>query len=99
MAELISRLRKDFEYVLLDTPPIGTISDAAELFELADAIILVTRQDKTPVAALQQLNHFFDKASLTKTVALFNGVKMGGGYGYYGYRFGYGYGYGEYYRS
>lgn len=99
MAELITKLREDYAYVLLDTPPVGTISDAAELFELADAIILVTRQEVTPVAALQQLNYFFDKASMAKTVILFNGVKMGGGYGYYGYRFGYGYGYGEYYRS
>jgi capsular exopolysaccharide synthesis family protein len=99
MSELISKLKKDYAYVLLDTPPVGTISDAAELFELADAIILVTRQEVTPVAALQQLNYFFDKASMAKTVVLFNGVKMGGGYGYYGYRFGYGYGYGEYYRS
>jgi capsular exopolysaccharide synthesis family protein len=99
MAELIKKLKKEYEYVILDTPPVGTISDATELYELSDAIILVTRQDKTPVAALQQINHFFDKASLAKTVVLFNGVKTGGGYGYYGYRFGYGYGYGGYYKS
>jgi len=99
MGELIKLLRPDFEYILIDTPPIGTISDASELFSIADAIIMVTRQDKTPVAALQQINHFFDKSSLEKTVVLFNGVKSGQGYGSYGYRFGYGYGYGEYYRT
>jgi capsular exopolysaccharide synthesis family protein len=99
MTELITLLKKNYEYVILDTPPVGTISDASELFDLTDAIILVTRQNITPVAALHQLNHFFDRTSLAKTVALFNGVKMGTGYGYYGYRFGYGYGYGDYYRS
>jgi len=99
MAELIAKLKEDFDFVLLDTPPVGTISDAAELFVLADAIVLVTRQEKTPVAALQQLNYFFDKESLSKTVAMFNGVKSGTRYGYYGYRYGYGYGYGEYYKS
>jgi capsular exopolysaccharide synthesis family protein len=99
MAELIAKLREDFSYILLDTPPVGTISDAAELFVLADAIVLVTRQDKTPIAAIQQLNYFFDKDSLAKTVVMFNGVKSGTRYGYYGYRYGYGYGYGEYYKS
>ncbi|MFZ5940805.1 MAG: polysaccharide biosynthesis tyrosine autokinase [Bacteroidota bacterium] len=99
MSDLIQKLREEFEYVLIDTPPVGTISDAVEIYGVCDAIILVTRQGKTPVVALQQLGHFFDRNSLAKTVVLFNGVKVGGGSGYYGFQFGYGYGYGDYYRS
>jgi len=79
--------------ILIDTPPVGLISDAAEIFPMTDVILLVTRQDKTPVNTLKYIDHFIDKESRRKTSILFNGVKIGAAFGYYNYGYGYGYGY------
>ncbi|PID92787.1 MAG: hypothetical protein CSA96_01445 [Bacteroidetes bacterium] len=97
MKELLVLLKQSYEVIFIDTPPIGLISDAAEVFDLCDSILLVTRQQKTPVSTLQHVDHFLDEKSLTKSMLIFNGVRKGVGYGYYGY--GYGYGYGGYYRK
>jgi capsular exopolysaccharide synthesis family protein len=93
MKELIALLMNQYDLIFIDTPPIGLISDAAELFPMSDSILLVTRQQKTPIGNLQHVEHFMDAESLKKTMLIFNGVKKGFGYGYYGYGYGYGYGY------
>ncbi len=48
---LITALEKEYDYVLIDTPPLGLVSDALEVAKSTDGIILVTRQmvSKTPV--------------------------------------------------
>lgn len=92
MENLLGLLGKMYEIVLLDTPPIGLISDASEVFDWTDTILLVARQQKTPVSTLQHADHFMDEKSLQKSMLVFNGVRKGVGYGYYGYGYGYGYG-------
>ena len=72
MKELITLLRQQYDAIFIDTPPIGLISDASELFTAADTILMVTRQQKTPVATLQHIEHFIDEASLKKTMLIFN---------------------------
>ncbi len=96
MKEMLKKLTESYEMILIDTPPVGLISDAAEMFPMTDGILLVTRQDKTPVNTLKYIDHFIDDESRRKTSILFNGVKIGAGYGYYSYGYGYGYGYGYY---
>jgi len=96
MKSMLKDLENTFDVILIDTPPVGLISDAAELFPMTDGILLVTRQDKTPVNTLKYIDHFIDDESRRKTSILFNGVKIGAGYGYYSYGYGYGYGYGYY---
>ncbi len=90
MKDLISILKKKYDYIIFDSPPIGLISDAAELFSDCHSILLVTRQQKTPVNNLQHIDHFMDLNFLKKTWLIFNGVRKGFGYGYYGYGYGYG---------
>lgn len=96
MVRLVESLRKKYDAIFIDTPPIGLISDASEIFELCDTVLLVTRQQKTPVATIQHADHFMDDEVLSRSMLIFNGVRKGVGYGYYGYGYGYGNSYGYY---
>lgn len=113
MDTLLKQLRV-FDFVLLDTPPMGYFVDAETLAEKADASMLVVRQDRTPAAeindvidTLRACNARFLGCILNDmTFSLTEGYGYGYGYGYgrYGYggygRYGYGhYGYGYGYGS
>lgn len=110
MDTLLKQLRV-FDFVLMDTPPMGYFVDAETLAEKADASMLVVRQDRTPAAeindsidTLRACNARFLGCILNDmTFSLTEGYGYGYGYGYgrygygrYGYgHYGYGYGYGE----
>ncbi len=103
MAQLLEVLRENFEYVVLDSSPMGFFTDSEILSELADASMLVVRQDLIPDRGV---NDAIDSLSRCKAkflgfvfndVHTFNlaaGIVGGKRYGYgYGYGRGYGYGY------
>ena len=53
MADLIQLALETYDCIVIDTPPIGVVTDAATVATMSDAVIMVTRWQKTPVAALQ----------------------------------------------
>ncbi|MEX0780243.1 MAG: polysaccharide biosynthesis tyrosine autokinase [Balneolales bacterium] len=55
MQELIKALNDQYDYILIDTPPFGIITDAAPLIKLADGVITVVRFNKTTTPELNQL--------------------------------------------
>jgi capsular exopolysaccharide synthesis family protein len=61
MSELLARVREEYDMVILDTPPVNVISDAAVLGAMADGVILVARVGVTDASALsyavEQLGH------------------------------------------
>lgn len=90
--------RENFDYIILDTPPCALMSDAAEISELSDGILLTVRQDfacrRQIIEGVQLLNDIGKPilgCILNMTVPQ---LGKGGYYSYYGY--GYGYGYGHY---
>lgn len=102
LEQLIERLRPDYDYIVLDTPPCGIISDAKFICRCADAIVYVVRHDYASrnqiVDSMQELAD--QKAKLTgcvlnDTPAVSHSKRYG--YGQYGYgKYGYGkYGYGK----
>ncbi len=107
LEQLIERLRPDYDYIVLDTPPCGIISDAKFICRCADAIVYVVRHDYASrnqiVDSMQELAD--QKAKLTgcilnDTPAVSHSKRYG--YGQYGYgKYGYGktgykkYGYGR----
>lgn len=107
LEQLIERLRPDYDYIVLDTPPCGIISDAKFICRCADAIVYVVRHDYASrnqiVDSMQDLAD--QKANLTgcvlnDTPAVSHSKRYG--YGQYGYgKYGYGktgykkYGYGR----
>lgn len=100
MKALISELRAQFDYILIDLPPINEVTDAQVASEYLDGLILVVRQNDTTKAALDlAMEHLsFSQAELLGFVVT-NASAGGkyGGYGKYGkygkYKYGYGYGY------
>lgn len=55
MRQMIRTLREKYDYVLIDTPPYGIITDAAPLIKMADGVIVVTRFDVTTTPELEQI--------------------------------------------
>ncbi|MCB0473629.1 MAG: polysaccharide biosynthesis tyrosine autokinase, partial [Flavobacteriaceae bacterium] len=47
MGHLMDYLKKSYDYIIIDTPPVGLVSDAIELFRYADAVMYVIRQNYT----------------------------------------------------
>lgn len=92
MAQVVANLKRQFDVVILDTPPLLAVSDAAVLASQADGAVIVVRYGKSSrdavrnaVASLEQIN-----AKVLGTVLNAIPAKRGGAYGY-----GYGYGYGN----
>lgn len=100
MEELINYLRTQFDYVIIDTPPLSLVTDAFVLSKYANHTLFVIRQDYTPKEALRSFDEFYRSGKLLRVSVLFNDLRKSGlGYGYGGYSYGYGsgYRYGGYY--
>lgn len=101
-------LKKRFDIILIDTPPLGLVSDAELIAKFVDMSIFVVRQNKTHKDAIVEVIEKARKTGLFPNISLiFNGLKPTGigryayygygGYGYSGYGYGgYNYGYGYY---
>lgn len=99
MSELFHYLKEQYDFILVDTPPIALVSEAFELSEFADHSIFLVRQSYTPKAVLKNLDEYYRIGKLKKMSIVFNDIHRSGfGYGYgYGYGYHYGYGYGKSY--
>ncbi len=96
LEDLFSYLKKNFDVIVIDTAPIGMVSDAMALSRFADASLYVVRQGHTFKKQIHMINEFSTQGKLPKVSIIMNDVKQQIGYGYYGYgRYGYGYGYAE----
>lgn len=111
MANFLDDVSNDFDYIIIDTPPINIVSDALPIIRESDGVVLVVRYNQSThpevekaIAALE-----FIDAKILGFVVNFVETKSGGkynygkyskyryGYGYGGYGYGgYGYGYGGY---
>lgn len=95
LASLIAELRQHYDYILLDTPPVGMVADALLLGKLSDSALYVVRQGHTYKNSLAYIEEIYQEEKLPNLALVYNGVKAGKGYGY-GQKYGYGYGYGYY---
>ncbi|MBU6157565.1 MAG: polysaccharide biosynthesis tyrosine autokinase [Bacteroidetes bacterium] len=90
LVQLIEKLKEHFDYIIIDTPPVGMVSDALLLTKLADTTFYIVRQEKTLKSQLRIINELSEQSKLPRPYIIFNGIK----YNKRGYRYGYGYGYG-----
>lgn len=95
VAELFEYLRKNFETVIIDSAPVGLVSDAVILSAFADATLYIMRQDYTLKKQLNLINDYYHNNKLPKLSVLLNDVKATSGYGGYYGNYGYGYSYGS----
>lgn len=92
--QLFAELRKQFDYIVIDTAPVGLVTDAQLLGYLADVTLYLVRQGYTFKQQLQLSKELYQQGKLPRMNLVVNDVKAGSGYGYgYGYQYGYNYGY------
>lgn len=95
--ELMQEVKAEFEVVIMDTAPIGLVSDASTLGKYADCTLYIVRQGHTFRSQLHMIDELYHSRKLPGLSLLLNDVGASGGYyGYYGGGYGYyaGYGYG-----
>lgn len=90
---LIKELRNDYDYILIDSPPYGLVTDSSLIAEHVDATLYLIRFNYTLIDHLRKIGELQRAKRFSNLSVIFNGVNYGAGYGYgYGYG-GYGYGY------
>ncbi len=94
--DLIEYLKTKYDIIVMDTPPIGVVTDALELLKRADYPIYVLRADYSNRNFLNNVNRLVVDNKINRLSVLVNSMGSGAsGYSYnYGYNYGYGYGYG-----
>ncbi len=106
--KLISDLKNEYDYVVIDSAPCLLVADTFEFANLADLTLLVIRSNHTPKEILSYVDDLVKNKRLKNVNLLLNGVGNSKSYGYkynyqygykynyqYGYNYGYGYGYSE----
>ncbi|MBE9466612.1 GumC family protein [Dyadobacter subterraneus] len=90
---LITELKERYDYILIDSPPYGLVTDSALIAEYVDATLYVVRFNYTLLGHLNRIGELRNSKRFANLTVIYNGVNYGAGYGYgYGYG-GYGYGY------
>jgi tyrosine-protein kinase Etk/Wzc len=91
MKTLIMELNKTYDYVIIDTPPIGLVTDGVILMQHADVNLYVVRHNYSKAGALNVINNLYRQKQVKNIHIIINDFKhTSSGYGY-----GYGYGYGS----
>lgn len=84
--ELINRLRQEYDIVIIDSAPVGVISDSFSIARVADVTLYVTRANYTKFSDVRYINDVVENKRLKNVSLVVNGTNA---------RQGYGYGYGE----
>lgn len=81
MEKAIERLRESYDYIILDLPPVGEVSDAMVAAKLVDGILLVVRQDYCNTVAFSHAVNQFEFIESRVLGIVMNGVGDGARYG------------------
>ncbi len=100
LPEVLEYLKTKYDYVIIDTPPIGLVTDALEILKISDYPIYILRAAYSNRAFVHSINRTITESKVKNLSVIINDFGRGAsgyGYGYgntYGYNYGYGYGYG-----
>lgn len=90
LKEIFDILRKEYDYVIVDTAPVGLVTDTLHIGKVADATVMVCRADYTEKSSFSMINDFAENNKLPNVSIVVNGVDMSKK------KYGYAYGYGKY---
>ena len=93
MESFFQYLKTHYDYIVVDSAPVGLVSDSFALMKHVDAVMYIVRQRYTFKKQLEFINDLKREGKLTNMAIVVNDVNLAGRYGYYGYGYGYGYGY------
>ncbi|MGP1523987.1 MAG: GumC family protein [Prevotella multiformis] len=90
LEDIIGILKDEYDYIMIDTAPVGLVTDTLQISRVADASIYMCRADYTPKANFEMINALANEKKLPNMAIVLNGIDMSKKkYGYY-------YGYGRY---
>lgn len=95
-ADIVAELRTQYDYILIDCPPIEMVADAQIIEKQADRTVFVLRAGLFDRSMLPQVDKLYEEKKYKNMVFILNGTSSGiSRYGYpHTYKYGYGYGYG-----
>lgn len=98
LEQLIADLRREYDYVFIDCPPVEIVADTSIIGKWADMTLFVVRAGLMEREMLPLADDYYAEHKLNNMAVLLNGTTAAyGRYGRYGYhRYGYHYGYGNY---
>ena len=97
MQAFLDTAREEYDYILVDTPPIMPVTDAAVLSSKTDGVMLVIASGEDKPDLVHAAKTRLEQAGANIIGCVLNKVKVGAGKYGYGHSYGYGYGYGYYY--
>jgi len=86
MPTLIEQLKKEFDYIIMDAPPVGIITDAQLLSNYADVTVYLVRQKVTQKSQLKIVEELYTKGKMKNLGIVVNDIVSK----FYGYGYGYG---------
>jgi capsular exopolysaccharide synthesis family protein len=88
--KMLNSLKNDYDYIIIDTPPIGIVTDAMDNIQKADYPIYVMKANSSKRYFINNINNLFKEKNLSRLSIVLNGIdlhvsnmKYGYGYGYY----------------
>lgn len=100
MAKFMEKAKKEYDFIIFDTPPVAIVTDALLLAGYADVNLFIVRQRYTSRNTLSLIEQLRNHGELKNMAIIINDISLTGYYGYglrYGYMYGYGYTYGTAY--
>jgi tyrosine-protein kinase Etk/Wzc len=83
MAELFTELKKTYQYIIIDSSPVGLVADYFVITKHIDITIFLVRNGYTKLRSLEELNDMREKSKINNLYVILNDVKsMAEGYGY-----------------
>ncbi len=91
MSNLMKEAKGVYDYIIVDTAPVGLVTDTLLIKDFADVTLYITRAGVLEKKSLSVLKDIYENKKLNNITALVNGIDLEAGYGYgYGKRYVYG---------
>jgi len=98
--DLLNTLREKYDYIVIDTPPAGLVTDATIIMNYSDISFFVVRAKYTRKEFVKNIDRMAKEHSQNRMGVILNGTLIGSEYGYgYGASYAYGYGNAQYYKD
>lgn len=92
IGDMFESLRKEYDYIVVDTAPVSLVTDTLLIAKYADTFIYVCRSNYLDKRMLKLPNDLYKENKLPNMSILLNDTPAGNRFGGYGYGYGYGYG-------
>jgi hypothetical protein len=96
IVRFFDEIKARYDYVIIDSAPVGLVSDTFSLAPYVDTTLFVVRHRFTFKRQFDFIDEVYTQRKLPRLWLIVNDLKMGARFGYYGYGYGKGYGYGGY---